>query len=242
MTDRPIVLLRHPRISSGADPYVQALQSLSVSVQCTPVLAFDIDPPPTLDVLLARPARYDALLCTSPRAVRALEQVLPSTHPNHARWADKPAYVVGPRTAQAVAEWGGTPVGADAGGAAALADQIVADAPGPLLFVSGNRRRDTLPNALVSAGQMFDEVESYRTRTRSTLNLPPPPAWLVFFSPSGTEAVQASGYDLASYPCAAIGPTTATALREQGAAVRAVADAPTPEALATAVQEAIASP
>lgn len=241
-TAPPIVLLRHPRTTEGADPYVQALQSLSDSVPCIPVLAFDIDSPPTLSVLLARNERYDALLCTSPRAVKALEQIMPSDHPDYAHWTRIPTYVVGPRTARAISAWGGRPVGAEAGSAEALAEQIIADAPGPLLFLSGNRRRSTLPRAFVEAGQVFDEVEVYRTRTRYDIALPDPPAWLVFFSPSGIEAVQASGNALGDYHCAAIGPTTAAALRDRGAHVHAVAEAPTPEALRTALRDASVSP
>ena len=110
-----------------------------------------------------------------------------------------------------------------------------------MLFLSGNRRRDTLPRALVEAEQQFDEVEVYRTFTQTDIALPEPPAWLVFFSPSGIEAVRASGYDLSAYTCAAIGPTTAGALRDQGANVRAVAETPTPEALTAALRRALAS-
>lgn len=241
-TATPVVLLRHPRTTEGGDPYMQALQLLSDSVQCTPVLAFDIDPPPTLSVLLSRSGRYDALVCTSPRAVEALEQTLPTMHPDNPSWAAKPTYVVGPRTASAVSAWGGQPVGAETGSADALAEQIIAAAPGPLLFLSGNRRRSTLPRAFVEARQVFDEVEVYRTRTRRDIALPNPPAWLVFFSPSGIEAVQASGHVLDDYWCAAIGPTTAAALRERGGHVHAVAETPTPEALRTALRDAFASP
>ncbi|WP_176521618.1 uroporphyrinogen-III synthase [Longimonas halophila] len=234
-----VVLLRHPR--GTPDPYEHALAGEGATVQCTPVLAFDIDPPPTLSVLLNRAAAYGALVCTSPRAVQALRQALPPDHPLYAAWANKPTYVVGPRTAGAVSEWGGQPTGAEAGDAAALADRIVADAPGRLLFLSGNRRRDTLPRALVEAGQVFDEVEVYRTRLRSNITLPDPPAWLAFFSPSGIEAVRASGYALDAYACAAIGSTTAAALRDEGASVQAVAASPTPDALAAAIRDVQAS-
>lgn len=233
-----VVLLRHPHTGRETDPYERALAGEEATVQCTPVLAFDIDPPPTLAVLLNRASAYGALMCTSPRAVQALEHALPRGHPLYAAWTDKPTYVVGPRTAEAVLAWGGQPVGAETGDAATLAARIGADAPGRLLFLSGNRRRDTLPRALVEAGQVFDETEVYRTRLRSNITLPSPPAWLVFFSPSGIEAVRASGYALDAYACAAIGPTTAAALRDAGTAVQAVAATPTPDALAAAIQDA----
>lgn len=232
----PVVLLRHPR--SAPDPYEAALAPVAASVQCIPVLAFDISPPPTLNVLLEDPEAYGGLVCTSPRSVQALEQACPPAHANHAAWTAKPVYVVGPRTAEAVAAWGGRPVGQEAGNAEALAAHIAQEAPSRLLFISGNRRRATLPRALVQEGQVFDEVEVYRTRLRRDIVLPDPPAWLAFFSPSGIEAVRASGHALASYACAAIGPTTANALRAAGVTVRAVAAEPTPEALADALRTA----
>lgn len=232
----PVVLLRHPR--SEPDPYEAALAPVAASVQCIPVLAFDINPPPTLNVLLGAPDAYDGLVCTSPRSVQALEQACPPTHATYAAWTAKPVYVVGPRTAEAVSAWGGRPVGQASGNAAALAAHIAQAALSRLLFISGNRRRATLPRALVQEGQLFDEVEVYRTRPRSDIALPAPPAWLAFFSPSGIEAVRASGHALASYACAAIGPTTAEALRAAGAPVRAVAAEPTPEALADALRTA----
>ncbi len=235
-----VVLFRHPH-TSRPDPYEHAFADEAATVQCTPVLAFDIDPPPTLPVLLNRASAYGALVCTSPRAVQALKRALPPDHPLHAAWSSKPTYVVGPRTAEAVSAWGGQPVGAETGNAATLAARIEADAPGRLLFLSGNRRRDTLPRALVDAGQVFDEVEVYRTRLRSDIVLPSPPAWLVFFSPSGIEAVRASGYALDAYACAAIGSTTAAALRNVGVSVQAVAATPTPDALAAAIRDAQAS-
>ena len=108
-----IVLLRRARTTQGSDPYEDALSALSRSVQSVPVLGFDIAPPPTLTVLLARASTYRGLICTSPRAVQALEQALPPSHPQYTQWTPKPVYVVGRRTAQAVARWGGTPHAAD---------------------------------------------------------------------------------------------------------------------------------
>ena len=65
------------------------------------------------------------------------------------------------------------------------------------------------------------------------------PIWIVFFSPSGLEAVTRSGgIPFDRYRCAAIGPTTAEALREAGRTVAAVAEEPTPEALLAAIASA----
>lgn len=65
------------------------------------------------------------------------------------------------------------------------------------------------------------------------------PIWIVFFSPSGLEAVTRSGgIPFEHYRLAAIGPTTAEALREDGRTVLAVAEEPTPEALCAAIASA----
>lgn len=247
MPDQPLaVLLRQARPGAdGNDPYEHALRSIAYPATCQPVLAFDLQDPRALRVLLQRPARYDALICTSPRAGRALQEILPPNHKLYASWTAKPTYVTGPRTATVIDAWGGQPVGQEAGNATALARRIIADTmadtmadtPASLLFLSGNRRRNTLPQALTEAGCPFDEVEVYRTRIRTDLSLPDPPATLVFFSPSGVEAVQRSGYDLSAYPCAAIGTTTAAALRAGGASGVAVAPTPTPEGVQAALQE-----
>ena len=66
----------------------------------------------------------------------------------------------------------------------------------------------------------------------------PVPAWLVVFSPSGWAAVQPAIDVWAGVRIAAIGQTTAAAIEGAGQAVAAIADAPTPEALRTALVEA----
>lgn len=243
MSDQPLaVLLRQARRGAdGNDPYEHALRRAAYTATCQPVLAFDLQDPRALRVLLQRPTRYDALICTSPRAGHALQEILRPDHELYASWTAKPTYVTGPRTAAVIDAWGGQPVGQEAGNATALARRIIADTtadtPTSLLFLSGNRRRDTLPQALTEAGCPFDEVEVYRTRIRTDLSLPDPPATLVFFSPSGVEAVERSGYDLSAYPCVAIGTTTAAALREGGAPDVAVALTPTPEGVRAALRE-----
>jgi uroporphyrinogen-III synthase len=61
------------------------------------------------------------------------------------------------------------------------------------------------------------------------------PDWLVFFSPSGVEAVRKNGVDAGGYRLAAIGDTTAAAIDDAGYTAAAVADAPEPEAVVAAI-------
>ncbi len=209
---------------------------------CVPVLRFDFLAEETLRARLAHPSRYGGLVLTSPRAVEALEKALRWLPNQSAAWEMKPAYAVGPRTGEALEALGFAPEGEESGGAEALAARIIRERAGeetPLLFLSGNRRRDALPDALQKSGVPFEEETVYETHTRADLNFSEmeAPAWLAFFSPSGVEAVQkARGLSMDTVKKVAIGPTTAAALAQVGWRADAVAGAPAPEALAGAIR------
>ena len=176
---------------------------------------------------------------TSPRVGWALHRVFDDGGPTHTRWEGRPASAGGPKTADEFRTLSFDVQTDDAGTAADLVDQIAdAEPETPLLFLCGNRRRDDLPDGLRDAGIPFEELVVYETRARSDLSLPPPgdETWLAFFSPSGLEAVRrADTGPLDEYRCAAIGPTTASALEEEGLTPEAVASEPSPEGLVDAI-------
>ncbi len=235
-TRRPrVLLLRSPL---DPDPYAEALAEAGFEAASVPVLRFTFPHQEALAGRLARPHWYGGLICTSPRAVEALADGLRGISDQKAAWAARPAYAVGPRTAGALRKIGFAPKGAASGTAEALAAHIE-PAEAPLLFLAGNRRRDTLPRALEAAGVPFAEQCVYETHVRTDLDFSeePAPDWVVFFSPSGIEAArQARGIDWRTVRKAALGPTTAAALKEAGWTVEAVAEVPTPEALAAALR------
>jgi len=236
MAHRPtVLLLRSPR---EPDPYVAALESAGFTAQCVPVLRFEFVGRDALAERIQRPEDYAGLILTSPRAVEALRDF------DLAAWRDHPTFVVGPRTAGEATKLGLRPVGAESGSADDLADVIIAHSfEQPLLFVCGDRRRDTLPDRLCAADVTFEEVVVYRTlgdadELADTVERMQP-EWLVFFSPSGVETAEVlAGPSWNRIRKAAIGPTTAEALRAAGLPPAAVADAPTPEALAAALTHA----
>lgn len=240
MADRTVptvVLLRSA--SDPDDVYTSAFTAAGFRAECVPVLTFRFPHQDTLRECLAQPARYSGLIVTSPRAVRAVAQT-DFEGPLQAAWSSKPAYAVGPKTAEALRELGLTPTGEGTGSAGALAS-VIAKEKFPYLFLSGNRRRDTLPNALRETSTPFDELIVYETGLRSSIDLPEAAAgdWLVFFSPSGIEAVaRHTDASALRYRLAAIGPTTAEALRARGASVEAVAERPSSQALVAAIQAA----
>ena len=241
MSVTDVVLLRSP---DDPDPYLQAFDEAGLAAVCEPVLRFAFPHQDALREHLRRGTEYAALVATSPRVGRALHQAFRAEPSLRTQWRGRRAYAVGPKTGRWLRKLGLEVRGKETGTAAALVDHIVSEAPeGALLFLSGNRRRETLPEGLCEGGIEFEERVVYETHTRSTLDLPPPAeaGWLVVFSPSGREALVAANVPIASYRLAAIGPTTAGVLRTAGHTVAAVADAPTPEALVQAIRAADAS-
>ena len=238
MASPDVVLLRSP---DDPDPYLQAFDAAGLEAVCEPVLRFTFPAQEALCTHLRTAAEEVALIATSPRVGRALHQAFRHAPELRARWRGRTVYVVGPKTGRWMRKLGLEVRGEEAGTAAALAHRIIEDGPdAPLLFLSGNRRRDTLPDALREAGLAFEEQVVYETHARSTLDLPAPDAqpWLVVFSPSGLEALRAAEVPLDAYRVATIGPTTATSLRDAGVTVKAVAAEPTPDALVEAVLDA----
>lgn len=238
MSGKPsIILLKTPRTR---DPYLEIFESAGFRVSAVPVLEFEYIHAPRLRDRLTVPEQYDGLITTSPRAVEALRRLRGAA----AAWGDKFFFAAGPETARRAAELGFSVRGREAGSAGVLANLIIEhDFEKPLLFLSGNRRRDTLPDRLNSANISFEELVVYETHLRRRLEWPfdpeDAPEWVVFFSPSGIEAVQEDDrIPWEHLRTAAIGSTTAGALRERGWIVDAVAEAPEPEALYRAVVEA----
>lgn len=142
--------------------------------------------------------------------------------------------MVGPATEAKAIEMGFSKVlGAESGSAVALVDHIVRSEHDRLLLLTGDKNRDDLPQALDEAGIQFDQLQVYTTSPNpnlqkeiSELNTP---EWMVFFSPSGFDAVNVYLKDFPKIAC--IGKTTAAHIRSLGYTVTAVAQKPDPASL-----------
>lgn len=230
------------RSGDEADPYEEALRDAGYVCQSVPVLRFEFVNERELRNALEHPRSYDGLILTSPRAVEALTMAMPWLPTENVVWHAKAIFAVGPRTASELRAIGFDPTGEGSGSAEMLAEYVLhRDFERPLLFLCGDRRRDTLPSRLRECGITLEELCIYESHERTDLALAsrPSPDWAVFFSPSGVEAVQRDqGWDLTRLRIAAIGETTSEALRSKGISVHAVAEEPTPDALALAIRVA----
>lgn len=232
----PIVaLLRMPE--RPIDPYEAALEAAGFRTVSIPVL--DVEPAgeDALAGVLRRPDAYEGVILTSPRAASRLVEGIQLPRIDAAAWQKKAIWTVGPATAAAVAAAGFEPEGEDSGEAGRLAERIVAhSATRPWLFLCGDRRRDTLPEALRQARTPFEEVIVYQTRGKAPdWSACPSPDWVVFFSPLGVEAAMPANTNWETARTAAIGPATAVALRDAGRPAAVVAEQPTPAALVAAL-------
>lgn len=235
-----ITLLRSP---DSPDAYLQAFSEAGFSAMCEPALTFSFPYQEKLIERLKAADTHSGLVLTSPRAVSALRRAFEAEGSLKVLWEDKPVFVVGPKTASDMRDLGLAPQAQTAGDAEALVDSIGAvwdeqRLRSPLLFLSGNRRRDTLPNGLAHIGIPVTEQVVYNTETRTDIELDDDTEWLVFFSPSGLESVEASRISVSSYRLAAIGSTTGDALSSAGLTPEAVAERPTPSDLVDAISNA----
>ena len=247
----PLVLLLRSPDEEGEDRYVQALAERGFRAVCRPALRFTFTGDDDfmggdVPARLQQPERYAGVIATSPRAGRALGEALRQWPERRAAWRAKPTFAVGPKTAAVLRAEELEPKGEESGTAAVLAAVITktmsqhkAASKRRLLFLCGNRRRDVLPARLRAAGIPFEECVAYETHLRGGPWLEEVPNWAVFFSPSGVQAVQQSrerGWEAVRK--AALGPTTAGVLRDAGWPPQAVAEVPTPQALAQALRRA----
>ena len=229
-------------VDSGA-PYASALAALGFDVVIMPVTR--TGPPHDPDALVRAFERggYQAIVCASARAAAAIIRAK-----GHAPVPE--VWCVGAATARVLADAHLSPIVPDGvRDGASLARALVTQrelAGKQVLVPRAEDGRDDAIAILRAAGVLVDDIAAYRT-------VPAPPddplvvrgcellragevALCVMFAPSQVAALDAL-VPLRTLPAkfAAIGETTADALRAAGAEVIAVAATPTPEGIANAV-------
>ncbi|EDR09617.1 uncharacterized protein LACBIDRAFT_318859 [Laccaria bicolor S238N-H82] len=271
-----VLLLREP--SQGVpDRYQTTLTSSGYRTICVPVLETVHTNLNALKDIIREPKAFRGVIITSRRVCDAwklaLADLAESPHEDRegvARWSTVPFYVVGQATASALKEleslYAGIGFcrldirGESSGTAEQLGHFILNDRTsrsGQLLYLTGDKNRDTLPNILPGGGIELHPLRVYETQGSSTFeqellvaleSFPKDYSawWIVYFAPSAAEFVTPilrRHFDFSlsektgrKMKIASIGPTTATFLREVlELQVDAVASKPTPEELVSSI-------
>jgi len=235
------------RDREGAAPYAAALAPLGLDVVAMPVTR--IEPPADPGALGRALGRggHAAIVCASARSAAAL--VAAAGAPGAGIAALPEVWAVGPATAGALAAAGIRailPEGVRDG--ASLARALVASrelAGARVLVPRAEEGREEAIAVLRAAGAEIDDVIAYRTVAAPAgdpalaegraLLASGEAAVCVVLAPSQVAAL-ARLVALPPLAFAAIGETTAAALRSAGAATVAVAESPTPAGIASAVR------
>ncbi|KAK0442098.1 tetrapyrrole biosynthesis, uroporphyrinogen III synthase [Armillaria borealis] len=248
-----VLLLREPTPSSdtGQDRYETAFAAAKYTPFSIPVLETVLTNITEL-ASVTEQSDFDGVIVTSARSCEAWDKA------NSTGKDEFPFYVVGKATASTLrSSMPNADIrGESSGTAEQLANFILAEQPRPtkLLYLTGDKNRDTLPNILGGAGVVLHPLKVYETQGSSTFPQhlkgivplrPTVPWWIVFFAPSAAEFVLPflkEQFDLDSVKIAAIGPTTATFLRETlRIRVDAIPTKPSAEELLRVIVDADAS-
>lgn len=223
-----------------------ALDRERFAVEEHPLISFG--PPESwaqLDSALTDLASFGSVAFTSPRAARAVVQRSQEIGVFWAGGMTPDIWAVGAGTRHALAAFGsgvrgpGARSNGDTGSAAGLARAMVASAArGPVLFPCGKNRREELPAVLRGCGLEVREVVCYRSVLATAAqagNALARGSMVVVASPSVMQLLAASSDPKGRPPLIAVGPTTAASARALGWFPVAVAEEPSTQGIAAAI-------
>ncbi|ETW79810.1 hypothetical protein HETIRDRAFT_322098 [Heterobasidion irregulare TC 32-1] len=216
----PVLLLRAPTSPPETDRYETALRSAGFHPVSVPVLETAFANIHGLSELLAAgPQDVGGVIVTSARAAEAwanaVESVAHLGNGDEANWTAMPFYAVGAATADSLSSISSSsrPLlcpkdirgAAESGTAELLAHFILSDldtsAPGTkLLYLTGDKNRETLPGILKSGGVELMGLQVYATQGSKTFRTDleealrrfraaTTPWWVTFFAPSAAAYV-----------------------------------------------------
>ncbi|THH21767.1 hypothetical protein EUX98_g8288 [Antrodiella citrinella] len=280
-----VLLLRAPtQDGSSPDKYEACFASAGYQAVSIPVLETVLVNLSDLNQIVKKGPLQKGLggvIVTSARACEAWRVVVEQLVTDEGQsldtdWTSAPFYAVGEATAAALADISSIPAshhlsprdirgGSTTGTSEKLAQFILADighdTKTTLLYLTGDKNRDTLPNMLEDGGIDLENLQVYGTTGSSRFErdlrdalegLPTdnPRWWIVYFAPSAAEFVTPilkryyrlpeldveGNINAQDVHLAAIGPTTLTFLRDSlRLVVDVTAPKPTPEALVGAI-------
>lgn len=179
-----VLLIRSPS-EQDDDPYHSALEPAGFQPTSIPILATQLVNVESLaSKISSGPSGTDAatsvngVIMTSGRSVEAWKAAISilDAQSTLADWATTPFYVVGEKTATELKSLSSSPFlphptfirGAQETGTAAKLAQFIADdkerSPGTLLYLTGDKNRDTLTKTLDESGIVWEGIRVYETK------------------------------------------------------------------------------
>ncbi|KAF9074459.1 tetrapyrrole biosynthesis, uroporphyrinogen III synthase [Rhodocollybia butyracea] len=259
--------------ASSPDKYEAAFDALGPGCKgvCVPVLETILLNIDKLKEVITRKPTVDAVIMTSARSCEAWKTAFTqSAHGQTESWSNVLFYVVGATTAAVlrdIYQSTGQIRGEQTGTAEQLAKFILEDLPHDrpkcLLYLTGDKNRDTLASALNKDNIDLKSIQVYGTRGSARFPADLSEAlknlerdadwWITFFAPSAAEFVyphlqahfrfqsvdvDASTGSLPLAQIASIGPTTASFLHDSlQLYVNVVSTKPNPDALVAAIRD-----
>ncbi|XP_022692648.1 uroporphyrinogen-III synthase-like isoform X1 [Varroa jacobsoni] len=228
------------------DRYLITLTEAGYRTFLIPVLQFSFINQEELCTALKSAHKYSGIIFSSPRCVRAVEQVWSFKIYEH--WNERKVFVVGPSTSRAVKDSLHLPTeGEETGSAEALAVLIRKS-----LGVDESSKKKLLPllypcSSLADAdnftGLPIERISAYETADcvdlRSIEQVAKERVVCAFFSPSGVRAAvkELRKRGLTKFRAVAIGTTTAQALSNEGHPADEICEKPSPAALKSALKK-----
>ncbi|EGV61965.1 uroporphyrinogen-III synthase [Yamadazyma tenuis] len=183
--------------------------------------------------------KYKVIIITSQRAVECLQQCIESKDiEEHLRdqILDIPVYTIGPSTHEYLTNIGfRNIIGKESGNGHKLSNLILNEVKDePIIYFTGEIRKDIIPNNMINNGKNFSEFPVYATRECADVDaiqgLREESSWVIFFSSQGTQNI-VNHIKNKNYKVGVIGPTTNEYLIQNGITADLVCEAPTADSL-----------
>ncbi len=217
------------------DKYAEYLRRHGFAPRFVPVLQTEFKSLDELNDKCLSAQSFSGLIITSQNAVKALRMV------DYEQFQSLKCYVVGPATGKSLKDLGFNDiVGESCGNAENLAELIKSSHKEnllPLLFLTGDKTRSIIQDALIAAQMRVQCISVYETHNIAVDHHQIMSSIVVLFSPSGLNSFPRVE-DLQSSKWVAIGPTTSSALAKLG--IPSIeCKTPTPEGVLEAIQQMI---
>ncbi|XP_059470967.1 uroporphyrinogen-III synthase [Neocloeon triangulifer] len=237
------------------DPYVEELEKVGFLPKLVPVITFDFFNLDLLKEKLSNHDKFSGLILSSERCALAVHKSIEGSESILLPWKSKIVVCAGEATAEKTKNLTGlSPIFGEKQRAEGIIDLLESTNPTPRLMLNPcgelAASRDSLATGLSLKGINCECLAVYKTIPNPCLKSELEnifvkeetewPKLLIFFSPSGLKAVMENlvNCEIINFcKLVSIGPSTSTAIRENGFTVWAEAENPNPKSLREAIEK-----